>query len=271
MIKQAIIPLAGLGTRLLPLTSVFAKELLPIHGKPGLEYILDECVEAGIKEVIFIISKNKMMIKNYFYNDKFYKDIIKKKKDPNIINEYKKILKYKKLIKFVYQDKPLGTGDAVYKTKKFIKDKYFLMLLPDDLIIKNNCSKSMINIHKKFKSSVMASMNVNKKTVSRWGIYNLTKKVSKNNFIIKQVVEKPSIKNAPSNKAVIGRYILPKTIFHKLSNQKPGRGGEIHITDAIQSLINENERFIAHNFKGKYLDCGTMNGFIKSNIEISKL
>ncbi len=179
MIKQAIIPLAGLGTRLLPLTSVFAKELLPIHGKPGLEYILDECVEAGIKEVIFIISKNKMMIKNYFYNDKFYKDIIKKKKDPNIINEYKKILKYKKLIKFVYQDKPLGTGDAVYKTKKFIKDKYFLMLLPDDLIIKNNCSKSMINIHKKFKSSVMASMNVNKKTVSRWGIYNIKKKLIK--------------------------------------------------------------------------------------------
>ena len=117
----------------------------------------------------------------------------------------------------------------------------------------------------------MASLKVEKKSVSRWGIYNLSKKVSKNNFIIKEVVEKPSIKNAPSNKAVIGRYILPKTIFNKLSNQKPGKGGEIHITDAIQSLINENERFIAHNFTGKYLDCGTMNGFIKSNIEISKL
>ncbi len=175
------------------------------------------------------------------------------------------------MIKFVYQNKPKGTGDAVLKTKKFIKDKYFLMLLPDDLIMKHNCSKSMIAAHMKHKSSVMASMKVEKKTVSRWGIYNLSKKVSKNNFIIKEVVEKPSIKNAPSNKAVIGRYILPKKIFNKLSNQKPGKGGEIHITDAIQSLINENERFIAHNFKGKYLDCGTMNGFIKSNIEISKL
>ena len=90
-------------------------------------------------------------------------------------------------------------------------------------------------------------------------------------FIIKDVVEKPSVKNAPSNKAVIGRYILPKTIFNKLLKQKPGKGGEIHITDAIQSLINDNERFIAHNFAGKYLDCGTMNGFIKSNIEIGKL
>ena len=271
MIKQAIIPLAGLGTRLLPLTSVFAKELLPINGKPGIEYILDECIEAGIKEVIFIISKKKIMIKKYFFNDSFYKKIIKKKKDPRIIKEYKKILKYKKMIKFVYQNKPLGTGDAVLKAKKFIKNKFFLMLLPDDLIIKQNCSKSMIKIHKRFNSSVMASMNVNKKTVSRWGIYKLNKKIDKKNYFIKDVVEKPSIKEAPSNKAVIGRYILPKTIFSKLITQKPGKGGEFHITDAIQSLIKEKNKFVAHNFSGKYLDCGSMHGYIKSTIEIAKL
>ena len=270
MIKQAIIPLAGLGTRLLPLTSVFAKELLPINGKPGIEFILDECIEAGIKEVIFIISKKKEMIKKYFYNDQFYKKILKKKKDPRIISEYKKILKYRKMIKFVYQDKPLGTGDAVLKTKKLIKDKYFLMLLPDDLIIKKNCSLSMIKIHNKYKSSVMASMKVNKRSVTRWGIYKLNKRLDKNNYSIRDVVEKPSIKAAPSNKAVIGRYILPKKIFNILLKQKPGNGGEIHITDAIQSLIIDNENFIAHNFDGKYLDCGTMKGYIKSNLEISK-
>ena len=165
MIKQAIIPLAGLGTRLLPLTSVFAKELLPINGKPGIEYILDECIDAGIKEIIFIISERKKMIKDYFYNDSFYKKIIKKKKDSRILQEYRKILKYKKMIKFVYQNKPLGTGDAVLKTKNLITDKYFLMLLPDDLIIKNNCSKSMIKVHNRYKTSVMASLSVNKKTV----------------------------------------------------------------------------------------------------------
>ena len=271
MIKQAIIPLAGLGTRLLPLTSVFAKELLPINGKPGIQYILDECIEAGINEIIFIISDKKKMIKKYFYNDKFYKSIIKKKKDPRIIDEYKKILKYKKMIKFVYQNKPLGTGDAVLKTKKFIKNKYFLMLLPDDLIIKNNCSKSMIRVHNKYKSSVMASMKVNKKTVSRWGIYNIDHNIDKNNFIIKQVIEKPTIKTAPSDKAVIGRYILPKEIFKRISNLKPGKGGEIHITDAIQNLINDGNKFIGHNFLGKYLDCGTMKGYINSSIEISKI
>ena len=121
------------------------------------------------------------------------------------------------------------------------------------------------------RGNLVCRLLLEKKSVSRWGIYNLSKKVSKNNFLIKEVVEKPSIKNAPSNKAVIGRYILPKTIFKKLLHQEPGKGGEIHITDAIQSLINENEKFIAHNFAGKYLDCGTMSGFIKSNIEIGKL
>ena len=271
MIKQAIIPLAGLGTRLLPLTSVFAKELLPINGKPGIEYILDECIEAGIKEVIFIISKKKEIIKKYFYNDLFYKKIIKKKNDNRVKKEYQKILKYKKMIKFVYQNKPLGTGDAVLRTKNLIKNSHFLMLLPDDLIIKKNCSKSMIKIHKKYKSSVMASMNVDKKTVSRWGIFKLKKNLDKENSLIEDVIEKPSIKDAPSSKAVIGRYILPKKIFNLLLNQKPGKGGEIHITDAIQRLIKNEENFIAHNFSGKYLDCGTMHGYINSTLEIAKL
>ena len=175
MIKQAIIPLAGQGTRLLPLTSVISKELLPINGKPGLEYIMDECIDAGIKEVIFVISKKKSLVKKYFYNDSFFKKIIQKKKDKRIKSEYLKIKKYKKMIKFAYQNTPKGTGDAVLKCKNLIKSKYFLMLLADDLIIKNNCSKSMISVHKKFKSSIIASKKVNRKDVSRWGIFNLKK------------------------------------------------------------------------------------------------
>ena len=271
MIRQAIIPLAGLGTRLLPLTSVYAKELLPINGKPGLEYIIEECIDAGIKEIIFIISKKKEIIKKYFYNDKFYKKIIKKKRDIRVINEYKKIKKYKKMIKFVYQNNPNGTGDAVLKTKNLIKDKFFLMLLPDDLIIKRNCSKDMILMHNKKKCSVMASMKVKRKTVNRWGIYSKKNNINKNNFYINDVVEKPDIKSAPSNNAVIGRYILPKKIFKKLQNQKKGKGGEIHITDSIRRLIKDGETFVGHNFKGKYLDCGTMDGYINSSIEISKI
>ncbi len=271
MIKQAIIPLAGLGTRLLPLTSVFPKELLPINGKPGLQYILDECIDAGIKEIIFIISDKKKLIKKYFNNDKFYKNIIKKKKDKRIYKEYKKILFFKNKIKFVYQNKPLGTGDAALKSKRFITGSHFLMLFPDDLIIKKNCSKDMILLHNKYKCSVMASIKVKSKDVSRWGIYSIKKKINKRNFLINDVVEKPSTRKAPSNNAVIGRYILPKEIFSKLVKQSKGVGGEIHITDSIRKLIKEDYKFIGHNFAGKYLDCGTMNGYIKSSLEISKL
>jgi UTP--glucose-1-phosphate uridylyltransferase len=129
----------------------------------------------------------------------------------------------------------------------------------------------MISTHKKYKASVMASMSVNKKTVSRWGIYKLSKKLNKNDYLIDSVIEKPNIKDAPSNKAVIGRYILPNKIFSKLKDLKPGKGGEIHITDAIQSLIDSNEKFIAHNFSGRYLDCGSMDGYINSSKEIAKL
>ena len=269
MIKQAIIPLAGLGTRLLPLTSVMPKELLPINGKPNLEYILDECLEAGIKEFIFIISKNKSSIKKYFFNDVFYKKIIKKKNDKRIIEEFKKIKKYQKMIKFVYQNNPKGTGDAVLKCRKYIKDKFFLMLLPDDLIINKNCSKEMISLHKRTKGSIIATKRVDKKTVSRWGILDFVEK-KKKYFKIKDVIEKPSIKQAPSNYAVIGRYILPSKIFTEITKLKTGQGGEIHITDAIKNLVYKGENFFGNIFMGKYLDCGTISGYIQSGIKIFK-
>ena len=271
MIKQAIIPLAGLGTRLLPLTSVLPKELLPINGRPGLEYILDECIKSGVNKIIFIISSKKLSIKKYFYSDKFYKSLIKKKKkDKRLKAEYAKIKKYKKMISFVYQKTPRGTGDAVLKCKNYISSNYFLMLMPDDLILSSNCSKSLIKLHKKFKASIIASKKVDKKDVSRWGIFD-PQKIDKRNFFIRDVIEKPNIKSAPSNYAVIGRYILPKAIFKILEKQKPGKNGEIHITDSIRTLIKEKNKFIGHNFAGKYLDCGTMNGYIKASLKISKL
>ena len=260
MIKQAIIPLGGLGTRMLPLTSVMPKELLPINGKPNVEYIMEECIEAGIKQFIFIISKKKQNIKKYFFNDNFYKKIIKKKKDKRIIAEFKKIKKYQKMIKFVYQNKPKGTGDAVLRCKHLVKGKYFLMLLPDDLIIKQNCTKD---------SSIIATKTVNKKTVSRWGILSVKNK-RKNYFQIKNVIEKPTIKDAPSNYAIIGRYILSSKIFDEIKKLKPGQGGEIHITDAIKNLVFKGDKFFANIFRGKYLDCGTLKGYINSGIEIAK-
>ena len=271
MIKQAIIPLAGLGTRLLPLTSVIQKELLPLNGKPNLEYIMEECVEAGIKQFIFIIPKNRPAIKNYFFNDSFYKRLIKKKKKDKKLKEiFRRIKKYQKMIKFVYQNKPDGTGAAVLKCKKYLKDKHFLMLLADDLIVKKNCSKEMISLHKKTKGSIIATRKVERRTVSRWGILGVKDK-KKHSFSINEVIEKPKLKEAPSNYAIIGRYILPKKILSVLKNQKKGKGGEIHITDAIKTLIERGEKFYGNIFRGKYLDSGTLESYIKSNLIISKL
>jgi len=144
-----------------------------------------------------------------------------------------------------------------------------LMLLPDDLIIKKNCTKEMIKLHKQKKGSIIATKKVPKKTVSRWGILSLKNK-KKNYFQITNVVEKPKIKDAKSNYAIIGRYILPKKIMKEIKRLKPGHGKEIHITDAIKNLIHKNENFYGNIFKGKYLDCGTINGYINSGIEISK-
>ena len=270
MVTQAIIPLAGLGTRLLPLSSVIPKELLPINGKPNLEYILEECIDAGIKQFIFVVPKNRPSIKKYFFNDSFYKKIIKKKKKDKRLKEvFKRIKKYQKMIKFVYQNKPKGTGDAVLKCKKHLKGSHFLMLLADDLIVRRNCSKEMISLHNKTKASVIASKKVQRKTLSRWGILGFKNK-NKNSFLINEVVEKPKINEAPSNYAIIGRYILPKKILSVLKDQGRGKGGEIHITDAIKTLVKRNEKFYGNIFRGKYIDCGTLEGFINSGLTISK-
>jgi len=270
MVKQAIIPLAGLGTRLLPLSSIIPKELLPINGKPNLEYIMEECIQAGIKEFIFVVPKNRSSIKKYFFNDNFYKKIIKKKKnDKRLKMVFRRIKRYQKMIKFVYQSKPEGTGDAVLKCKKYLKGTHFLMLLADDLIVKKNCSKEMIVLHKRTKCSVIAAKKVERKTVSRWGILGFKNK-TKNSFLINEVIEKPKLNEAPSNYAIIGRYILPRKILSVLKNQRRGKGGEIHITDAIKTLLRRNEKFYGNIFRGKYIDCGTLEGFINSGLTISK-
>ena len=143
------------------------------------------------------------------------------------------------------------------------------MLLPDDLIVKRNCSKEMIKLHKITKASVIAAKRVDRKTVSRWGILSFINK-KEDYFEIKDVVEKPSIKKAPSNFAIIGRYILTSKIFDEIKKLNPGKGGEIHITDAIKNLINKDNKFYGNIFKGKYLDCGTLDGYIKSGVEIYK-
>jgi UTP--glucose-1-phosphate uridylyltransferase len=263
MIKEAIIPLAGLGTRLLPFSKILPKELLPLGDKTILEHVLDECLEAGIKKIILVTSNRKKIIKDYLYPDSYLLNYLKKKKDNKSIQKLRILDRYRNKIKFVYQNSPKGLGDAVLAAKSAIKDKFFLLVLPDDIIIKENCSKKMINIHDKYHSSVIASKKVKSSEVSRYGILKYSKKIN-NNLFISDVVEKPSLKNSPSNYAIIGRYILPTKIFSSLKITKKGSLGEVQITDAIQHLIYNDNKFVGHVFSGTYLDCGTVNGYNNS-------
>ena len=171
-----------------------------------------------------------------------------------------------KRIKFVYQDKPRGLGHAVMCAEKYIKSKYFLLLLPDDIIMGKNCTKELMKINKKKQSSVLALKQVSKKEVKRYGIAGFS---NKKKYEINNMVEKPSISKAPSRYAIIGRYLLNKSIFKILKKQKIGRFGEIQITDAMNTMLLK-ESFYGCKFKGKYLDCGTIKGYIKSFMEINR-
>ena len=264
MVKQAVIPLAGLGTRMLPLTKALPKELWPLGAKSILEHVLDECFRAGIKQVIFVISKNKNVIKKYFLKNKSLEKVIKNK--PDILNKLVYLNRISKKIKFVYQDKPSGLGHAVMCAEKHINSKYFLLLLPDDIIKGKNCTKELIKMSKKNKSSVLALKHVSKKEVKRYGVVGFS---NKKKFKINKMVEKPSTSKAPSRYAIIGRYLLNKSIFKILKKQKSGRFGEVQITDAMNTMLLK-ESFYGCKFKGKYLDCGTVKGYIKSFIEINK-
>jgi len=263
MINEAIIPLAGLGTRLLPFSKILPKELLPLGNKTILEHILDECLEAGIKKIILVTSSRKKIIKDYFYPDHYLLNYLKKKKDYKSIQKLKILDRYRNKLKFVYQNTPKGLGDAVLAAKSAIKNKFFLLVLPDDIIIKENCSKDIISVHNKYHSSVIASKKVNKSEVTRYGIIKYSKKIN-NNLFISDLFEKPSLKNSPSNYAVIGRYVLPIKIFSSLKNTKKGSTGEIQITDAMKNLIHNDSKFVGHIFSGTYLDCGTINGYNNS-------
>lgn len=261
MITQAIIPLAGLGTRMLPLTKVFPKELWPLGKISILERILNECDEAGITEIFLIISKKKNVIKEYFEKD--YELEKKISKNPKALKKISILQKYKKKIKFIYQSSAKGLGDAVNTCQKKIKSDYFLLILPDDIIINKNCSLELMSIHKTYRSSVLATRKIMKKNVSRYGILGFSKK-KKDIFDISKLVEKPKVSQAPSSYAIIGRYILNKKIFKFLAKSKQGKLGEIQITDAMNDLLLSGEKFNGCVFKGKYLDCGTLDGYINA-------
>ena len=263
-IKIAVFPIAGMGTRFLPITKTISKEMLNILDRPLLDYAVEEAKAAGIETFIFVTNKENTKPVDYFSRNAKLESFLKKKKKINILKEIKKLNIKKKNLKIIFQDKPSGLADAILRTEKYVKKEDFCVILPDDLIIGSNCIKELINIYNKKKSTVIGVMEVDKKDVSSYGIIE-SSIFKKNMYKIKNMIEKPKAKDAPSNLAIVGRYILLNDIYKFIKKTKIGNGGELQITDAIFLSSKLNEVW-GYKFSGKRYDCGNKIGFLKAQI-----
>ena len=269
VIKKAVFPVAGLGTRFLPATKANPKEMLPIVDKPLIQNAVEEAIQSGITELIFVTGRNKRSIEDHFdKNIELEASLIASNKNLLLESIRSIIPSHVKCI-YTRQSEPLGLGHAVLQAKTIINDEPFAVLLADDLTDAHTpVLKQLIMQHQKEQSSVIAIEDIPKEKTVQYGIVDVGD--SKNNlYKINSIVEKPQPKDAPSTLGVIGRYVFNAEIFDCLEKIKPGKGGEIQLTDAIQMLLGQQAIF-AYLFEGKRYDCGDKLGFIKANIEFSK-
>ena len=265
-IKTVVFPVAGIGSRFLPVTKTVPKELLPILNIPLIEYAMNEAREAGIEKFIFVSSPEKKSIIDYFRKDKKLESYLKNKKSSLLKGIEKNIISDDSLIEVV-QEEPLGLGHAIWCARDYI-DGPFAVILPDDLIIsKVACIKQMIGAYQDHKSNIVAIQEVESADISKYGVIDYDNN-EKNYYFIKNMIEKPSINNAPSNLAIIGRYILLPNVLNTLSEKKVGFGGEIQLTDAIKNTI-KNEGVIGYKFDGNRYDCGNVIGALEAQISVA--
>ena len=263
-INNVIIPIAGMGTRFLPITKTISKEMLNILDKPLIDFAVAEAKEAGIKNFIFVTNKDNNFTKNYFSPNKELDLFLQKNKKKTYLKKTNKLNIDDKNIKIIIQRKPTGLGEAILKTEKLLNGEDFCVILPDDLILGANCSKELIHVYNKKKNSVIGVMNVNKTDVKKYGIidnyYGLGRTLK-----VRGLVEKPDIEKSPSTLAIVGRYILRNDIFDYLKKIKKGSGNEYQLTDAI-SLCNNVKETWCHKFSGKRYDCGSKLGYLNAQI-----
>ena len=264
-VRKAIIPAAGLGTRFLPATKAQAKEMLPIVDKPTLQYIIEEAVESGIEEILIITGRNKKSIEDHFDVSVELELELEKKGKDDLLKEVRKISEMANIY-YIRQKEPKGLGHAVSCAKSFIGDEPFAVLLGDDIVYaKKPCLKQMIDAYDEYKTSILGVQEVPNEDVSKYGIVK-GKHIEGKVYKVKDLVEKPSPEEAPSNIAILGRYIVNPAIFEILENTKPGKGGEIQLTDALKELASR-EAMYAYNFDGRRYDVGDKQGFLEANIE----
>lgn len=264
-IRKAIFPAAGLGTRFLPATKASPKEMMPLVDKPLIQYVIEEAVDSGIEEIILVTGRGKRAIEDHFDVAFELEHALKAKRDFSRLKEIQRLANMVTLC-YVRQKEALGLGHAILCAKDIIGDEPFAVLLGDDIIYsKKPCIKQMINVFQKVKSSIIAVEKVNKKEIDKYGVIR-PKKAGDRLWEILDLVEKPKIDKAPSDLAIIGRYILTPEIFHLLEKTKPDRKGEIQLTNGLKILL-KTQKIFGFEFEGKRYDGGDKLGFLKATVE----
>lgn len=265
-VRKAIIPAAGLGTRFLPLTKAMPKEMLPVLDKPTIQYIVEEAIASDIEDIIIVTGKGKRAIEDHFdLNYELEENLFKRGK----LDLLQKVQNCSRIeIHYIRQKEPKGLGHAVWSARNFIGNEPFAVLLGDDIVeAKKPCLKQLIDQYMHFGSSVLGVQQVPESETDRYGIIEPLS-VEGRSVEVRNFIEKPLLGTAPSNLAIIGRYVLTPEIFGFLGNQKAGAGGEIQLTDAIQKL-NKIQKVFAYQFEGKRHDVGDMLGFIRTTMEFA--
>jgi len=266
-VRKAIIPAAGLGTRFLPATKAMPKEMLPIVDKPTIQYIVEEAIDSGIEDIMIVTGKGKRAIEDHFDHSFELEQNLFEKGKFDLLNEVQKSSQLVD-IHYIRQKEPKGLGHAIWCARKFVGNEPFAVLLGDDIVqAEKPCLKQMIEQYERYNASILGVQSVPKNEVSRYGIVD-GNMIGDRFYSVDSLIEKPSEEEATSNLAIMGRYILNPRIFDILSNQKPGAGGEIQLTDAIAEL-NHYEAVFAYDFQGTRYDVGEKMGFIQTTIEFA--
>jgi len=266
-VRKAIIPAAGLGTRFLPVTKAQPKEMLPIVDKPTIQYIIEEAVASGIEEILIITGRNKKCIEDHFDKSVELEMELEKNNKTELLEMVRGISEMVD-IHYIRQKEPKGLGHAIYCARAFVGNEPFAVMLGDDVVdAEVPCLKQLMDCYKEYNTSILGVQTVAKEDVNKYGIVDGIH-IEDRVYKVKKLVEKPDVEEAPSNVAILGRYIITPQIFDIIENTPPGKGGEIQLTDALQTLI-ENEAMYAYNFEGRRYDVGDKLGFLQATIELA--
>lgn len=266
IIRKVILPAGGLGTRFLPATKASPKEMLPIVDKPMIQYAVEEASACGIEEFIIITGKYKRAIEDHFDSAYELEESLKKTGKKRQLEEINRLNKLN--FAYIRQKAALGLGHAIYCAKPFVKDEPFAVILSDDIIDPEDCLlQDMINLYREFDSPILALQKVPVSEVNKYGIVD-GKKERNNVFRIDSLVEKPALNDAPSDMAIIGRYILTPDIFDILEVVSPGKGGEVQLTDALFALLKKRQIY-GYLFTGKRYDAGDKLGYLKATVDLA--